>query len=189
MAIAIASLFLYFVCLKPLTFHFNCRFVMSPPSLFEVPGWFSARASTRALLVAAIQTWDDTTISEQYIQQALSQPNVEIEVLLSAYRYYFYKNNNAMALDVALRVCDRIQQTEQWSTCWEQLKPILLERIEESVVRLYLSAYAASGLLFARLGQIAAAQAIAEQVQQLEAKEFGAEVLLTVLNPPPEEED
>ncbi|NJM97032.1 MAG: hypothetical protein HC800_07495 [Phormidesmis sp. RL_2_1] len=38
------------------------------------------------------QTWEDTETSEQCIQQALAQPDIELDVLVSAYRYYFYKN-------------------------------------------------------------------------------------------------
>lgn len=57
------------------------------------------------------------------------------------------------------------------------------------MVRLYLSAYAASGLLLARLGQLESAQTIAEQVKQIEAKEFGGELLLNILNSPIDQEE
>lgn len=153
------------------------------------PPWFSAAASARTFLVAAAQTWEDTQASEQYIQQALAQPDIDLDVLVSAYRYYFYKNNNVMALEMATTVCDRIQTAEQWPVAWDDLKPILLARLEDEIARLYLSAYAASGLLLARLGDVDAAQAIADQIQQIEAKEFGAELLFNILNSPPEEED
>ena len=56
------------------------------------------------------------------------------------------------------------------------------------MVRLYLSAYAASGLLLARLGKLEMAQTIADHVRQLEAKEFGGELLLNILNPPAEDD-
>lgn len=158
-------------------------------TLTKPPPWFPVATFAQALLVAAAQTWEDAEASEQYIQQALAQPDVDLNVLVSAYRYYFYKNNNAMALKMATRVCDRIQKAEQWPTAWDDLKPILLARLEDENARLYLSAYAASGLLLARLDNVEAAQVIAAQVQQIEAKEFGAELLLNILNPPPEEED
>lgn len=153
------------------------------------PSWCEASASNRALLTAAAQTWNDTRASSQYIQQALAQPDVELDVLVSAYRYYFYKNNDSMALEISTTLVDRIQKAEQWPTDWEALKPVLQAQMDHPMVRLYLNAYAASGLVLARLGSFECAQLIAEQVQQLEAKEFGAEVLLTILNPPAEDED
>lgn len=162
---------------------------MAPESLSEAPPWCSVSAPAQSLLLAAAQAWEDTSTSEQHIRQALAQPEVEMDVLVSAYRYYFYKNNTPMALEVATTVLDRIQKAQQWPTVWIQLKPLLLAQINDPTVRLYLSAYAASGLLLARLGSVESAQTIADQIQQLKAKEFGGELLLNILNPPPEDED
>ena len=153
------------------------------------PSWFSVASSAKTLLVAAAQTWEDTDVSEQYIQQALAQPDVELDTLVSAYRYFFYKNNNAKALEIAIAVCDRVRNDQQWPTDWEDLKPLFLDQLDDAMVRLYLSAYNASGLLLARLGQLEIAQKIANQVQQIEAKEFGGEFLLNILNAPDDDED
>jgi len=153
------------------------------------PPWFSVAASAQPLLAAAAKTWENTLVSERYIQQALAQPDADLGVLESAYRFYFYKNDNCKALDVAVRVCDRIHETHHWAHDWGSLMPILTGQIDQPSARLYLSAYAASGLLLARLGQIEAAQSVAEQIQQIDAKEFGAELLLNILNTPTEEED
>ena len=157
-------------------------------STIDPPEWFGA-SSARSLLMAAAQTWENTHVSERYIEQALTQPDVELDVLVSAYRYYFYKNNDAKALDMATAICDRIQNAQQWPTGWESLKPLLLKQLDDAMVRLYLNAYAASGLLRARLGQLDTAQTIAEHVKQIEAKEFGGELLLNILNPSVDEED
>ncbi len=161
------------------------------------PSWFSVASSAKPLLVAAAQTWEDTDVSEQYIQQALAEPDVELDTLVSAYRYFFYKNNNAEALEIAIAVCDsasadlsvRIRKDEQWPTDWEDLKPLFLDQLDDAMVRLYLSAYNASGLLLARLGKLEIAQQIANQVQQIEAKEFGGEFLLNILNSPADEDE
>ena len=144
-------------------------------------------SSAKTLLVSAAQAWEDTTVSEQYVQQALAQPDVDLDVLVSAYRYYFYKNDNARALAMAIEVCDRIAKS--WPTDWETLKPWLIAQLDSPTVRLYLSAYAASGLLFARLGHLENAQRIAAQIQQIEAKEFGGELLFSILNAPVDDED
>lgn len=157
--------------------------------LISTPPWVSVEPTSQALLTAAAQSWEDDLTSEQYIQQALAQPDVELDVLVSAYRYYFYKNSNIKALEMATQVLMRLQQAEKWPADWDSLKPILLAQMDDSAARLYLSAYAASGLLLARLGQVENAQTIADQIQQLEAKEFGAEVLHAILNPSPEDED
>ena len=139
--------------------------------------------------MAAVQTWENTCVSERYIQQALDQQNVELDVLVSAYRYYFYKSNTVRALEMAVAVCDRIQTDNQWPTAWESLKPLLADQLDNAMVRLYLNAYAASGLLRARLGQLETAQTIAEHVKQIEAREFGGELLLNILNSSEEEDD
>lgn len=155
----------------------------------KAPPWLDVGAASERLLVAAANTWEDTSTSEQYIQKALAPPDVEFDVLVGAYRYYFYKNRDVEALQVARTVLDRIHQAEQWPTDWDTLMPILKSRLEDTIVRLYLNAYAGSGLLLARLGRVQEAETIAAQVQQIDAKEFGADVLITVLNPPPDEED
>ncbi|NJM97033.1 MAG: hypothetical protein HC800_07500 [Phormidesmis sp. RL_2_1] len=90
---------------------------------------------------------------------------------------------------MAIAVIERIQQAEQWPTQWDDLKPILLADLDDQSVRLYLSAYMASGLMLARLGNVAEAERITAHVQQLNAKEFGAETLFSILNSPLEDED
>lgn len=162
---------------------------MASPASATPPPWSTVSAPAQTWLAAAAQTWEDTQTSEQYIQQALAQPNVELDVFVSAYRYYFYKNQNEMALAMARALLERIQQSEQWPTPWDDLKPILLARLNDETVRLYLSTYVASGMVLARLGHTLAAEQIANNVQQLNAKEFGAEALFSILNSPLDEED
>lgn len=151
------------------------------PELAELTG-------AQAFLRAAADHWDDTQTSDRYIQQALATEG-GLDVFVSAYRYYFYKSNAPMALQMAIAVCDYIRQAQHWPDAWADLKPMLLSQIETTEARLYISAYAATGLLQARLGHLALAETIANQVQQLNAKEFGADVLLGILNPPLEEDE
>lgn len=162
---------------------------MSTQFISKSPSWFSASSPVQDLFIAAAHSWSDATASEQYVEQALTQADVGFDVLIGAYRYYFYRNKLSQALQVATTVCDRIQATEQWPTEWPELQPLLLARLDEPTVRLYLSAYAASGLVLARLGQVEEAQRVAHQVQQLGAKEFGAELLLNILSSTPDEEE
>lgn len=59
---------------------------MAPPSTRPSPSWYEVSDASQELLEAAVHSWDDTSMSSQHIQQALAQPNVELEVLISAYR-------------------------------------------------------------------------------------------------------
>ncbi|MEO0406712.1 MAG: hypothetical protein AAF289_05115 [Cyanobacteria bacterium P01_A01_bin.135] len=102
-------------------------------SLPTAPSWFSTSASTQPWLAAAAQSWEDTQTSERYVEQALAQPDVDLEALVSAYRYYFYKNQDAKALEMAIAVTERIQRLEQWPAQWDDLKPILLARLDDDV--------------------------------------------------------
>ncbi|MEM6599674.1 MAG: hypothetical protein AAF635_16170 [Cyanobacteria bacterium P01_C01_bin.69] len=82
---------------------------MNPPPLHPsppvtAPSWFSAAPSNRALMANVAQAWADSSTSEQYLQSALSQPQVELDVLVGAYRYYFYKHQDAKALEIATTV-------------------------------------------------------------------------------------
>lgn len=147
----------------------------------------SESASAEVFLRAAVDHWEDAQVSDHYIQSALAA-EFDLDVLVSAYRYYFYRSNAPMALQMATSICNAIRQTEHWPDDWTQLQPLLRSQIETPSARLYLNAYGAVGLLQARLGNLTLAATIAHQLQQLQAKEFGADVLLGILNPPPEED-
>lgn len=152
--------------------------------------WYDVPTDIKHLLLSAADTWENTAESEQYIHEALARADVELDVLVAAYRYFFYKNNNGMALKMATQVLDRIKRIEQLPADWEQLKPIVECRKEESIIRLYLNAYAASGFVLARLGDVEQAQVIAAQVKEIDTRnEFGASVLLDILTRSPDEDE
>jgi len=158
--------------------------VLSPPA----PSWCDASAANRALLAAVAQDWHHPPTASAHLQQALTQPVVELTVLVSAYRYYFYNHDDAQALAVATTLRERIRTAQGWPPTWEDLRPHLLAQPDDPMVRLYLSAQGAAGLVLARLGQIESARMLAQQLQQVGNQEFGAEVLLGVLDAPPEED-
>ncbi|PLZ49460.1 hypothetical protein CBP13_18125, partial [Fischerella thermalis WC441] len=61
---------------------------------------------------------------------------------------------------------------------------------EEPQIRLYLNAYAASGLVLAKLGEIEKAKEISTQVKSIDDKnDFGAGILLDILTRPAEEDE
>ncbi|QLE58204.1 hypothetical protein [Nostoc sp. TCL26-01] len=152
--------------------------------------WFQVPEDVKKLLILAAQNWENTSASEQYIQQALAQTGGNTDVLVAAYRFFYYKNNYSLALQTTFQLLDKIKETENFPDDWEQLQPILVNRREELPIRLYLNAYAAAGLVLAKLGEIERAKEISTRVKAIDDKhDFGAGILLDVLTRPAEEDD
>ena len=152
--------------------------------------WFEVPEDIKQLLILAADNWENSSEAEKYINQALAKTENNTDVLIAAYRYFYYKYNYPMALKIANKVIDTIKELEGFSNNWEELKPILINRKEETKIRLFLNAYAASGLVLAKLGELGKAKQICRQVKEIdENNEFGAGVLLDILTRPPEEDD
>ncbi|MBH8565453.1 hypothetical protein I8748_25310 [Nostoc sp. CENA67] len=152
--------------------------------------WFDVPEDIKKLLILAAQTWENTSESEKYIQQALEQAEGNTEVLVAAYRFFYYKNNYLLALQTAGKVLDKIKEEEQFPDNWLQLEPILVNRREEPKIRLYLNAYAASGLVLAKLGKLEQAKEISTRVKNIDNKnDFGSGILLDILTRPAEEDE
>ena len=152
--------------------------------------WFEVPEDIKKLLILAADNWENNYEAEKYINQALSKTGKNTDVLIAAYRYFYYKYNYPMALQIANKVIDTIREVENFTSNWEELKPILIARKEEAKIRLFLNAYAASGLVLAKLGELEQAKKICIQVKKIdENNEFGAGVLLDILTRPPEEDD
>ena len=152
------------------------------PANPDAPSWCQVHPEIRRLLLAAVATWEDTSRSEKFILQALAHPAINLDVLVSAYRYFFYKHNNCMARRLALQVMDRVRQEEFLPEEWEQLQPILQDRLSETPVRLYLNAYMALGLMLARWGAFQAAIEISRNIQSVDQRNvFGADIILKIL--------
>ncbi|BAU06839.1 hypothetical protein NIES592_13335 [Fischerella major NIES-592] len=152
--------------------------------------WFQVPEEIKKLLILAAENWENTSASENYMNQALAKTGDNLDVLVAAYRYFYYKYNYKMALQTAMKVIDKIKLTEKLPDDWQQLQPILIKRKEEPQIRLYLNAYAASGLVLAKLGEIEKAKEISTQVKYIDDKnDFGAGILLDILTRPAEEDE
>lgn len=152
--------------------------------------WYDAPEDIKALLLCAANTWENTAQSEQYILEAIAKAEVNLDVLVTAYRYFFYKNNAWMALQIAQKVISHVRELEKLPEPWSDLKPILLDRREDPNIRLYLNAYGASGLVWAKLGELEKAKEITARIKEIDGKEFGsATTVFDVLTQPPEEDD
>ena len=151
--------------------------------------WFQVPEDVKQLLVLAADSWENTSESEKYINQALAKSDNNIDVLISAYRYFYYKQKYQMALETAEKVKSKVKETEKLPDNWEQLKPLLIQRKEEQIIRLYLNSYAATGLILAILGKEEEAKEISNKVKEIDKKnDFGAGILFDVLTRPPEED-
>lgn len=152
--------------------------------------WFDVADDIKELLILAAATWENTEESTKYMQQALAKTADNTDILVAAYRYFYYKNNHSLALTTAEKITAKIKAVENLSDNWEELKPILIKRQEEPQIRLYLNAYAASGLVLAKLGKIEEAKEISSRIKGIDDKnDFGAGILLDILTRPPETDD
>lgn len=156
----------------------------------EKLSWSEVPAEVKELLVLATDHWDDTTESEKYINAALAKAGDNYDVLIGSYRYFFYKTNPSMALQMAEKVIDKIQVEENLPGNWEELKPILLRQKEKPRIQLYLNAYAAIGYVLARLGKVEEAKEISARIKEIDQSRLScASTVFEVLTRPPEDED
>lgn len=166
----------------------------APPTLAQPDSdglsWYTVPDAVKQLLIQASALWDQPQLADGYMQQALTLAGDHPDVLVSAYRYFFYTHNNPLALQVANRVLTLVRQTEALPEDWTRLKPILSDRRDDPEIRLYINAYAASGLIQARLGEVETAKEIASRVSELERRnEFGGNVVRDILDHPDDEDE
>jgi tetratricopeptide (TPR) repeat protein len=152
--------------------------------------WFDVSDEVKELLILASQTWENTEESGKYMQQALAKTGENTDVLVAAYRYFYYKNNYGLALTTAEKIIAKMKEVENLPHNWEELQPILRQRKEEPNIRLFLNAYAASSLVLAKLGKLEQAKEISTKIKGIDNKnDFGASILFDILTRPAEEEE
>lgn len=87
----------------------------------NIPFWYQVPYEIQQLLLATVVNWEDTACSEQFIFQALNHPGASLEVLVSAYRYFFYKHNDGMARRLAAQVMEQVRYEESLPDEWDLL--------------------------------------------------------------------
>lgn len=156
----------------------------------ELFSWCHVSPDVKQLLISAASNWNNTSESEKYINEALAKEPENIDVLIAAYRYFFYKNNYRQALKMSERVIEQIGKAESLPDDWQLLKPILIERAEETQIRLYLNAFASTSFMLARLGETEKAKLISSQVKEIDTKnQFSSGTIFDIITRPPEDED
>jgi hypothetical protein len=163
--------------------------VLSAPSTPPL-SWYQVPPDLKELLWAAAAAWQNEALADRSMAQALTHPEASLDVLVSAYRYFFYRHNDPMARQIAEQVLRRVSQAEHLPENWAILQPLLRQRRTDPPIRLYLSAYSALGMILARLGDLEAAGAIATQLQTIDDdNEFGANLMLSILSPEEDDDD
>ncbi len=156
----------------------------------EQLSWCDVEPEIKQLLLLASENWEYTGLAEKYIREALFKAGNDLDVLVSAYRFFFYKHQPATALSIAQQVIVAIATTENLPTEWSQLKPILSDRITEAQIRLYLNAYAAKGLILAQLGRLEEAKEISQRVKEIDdSRQFCATTVFEVITKSPDEDE
>jgi hypothetical protein len=74
--------------------------------------WFDVADDVKELLILAAQTWENTEASTKYMQKALAKTEDNIDVLVAAYRYFYYKNNYVLALTTTEKITAKIRKEE-----------------------------------------------------------------------------
>lgn len=152
--------------------------------------WCDVEPEVKQLMLLAGENWEYTGLAEKYIREALSKAGNNLDVLVGAYRFFFYKHQPANALSTAQQVLQLIETRENLPIDWLLLKPILLSRKQEPTIRLYLNAYAARGLILAQLGRLEEAKEISQRVKEIDnSREFCSTTVFEVITKSPDEED
>ena len=152
--------------------------------------WCDVEPEIKQLMLLASENWEYTGLAEKYIREALFKAGNNLDVLVGAYRFFFYKHQPAIALSIAQRVIKAIADRENLPQEWSKLKPILLRRKQEPNIRLYLNAYAATGLVLAQLGRLEEAKDISQQVKQIDdSSQFCANTVFEVITRSPDEDE
>jgi len=152
--------------------------------------WCDVEPEVKQLLLLASENWEYTGLAEKYIRSALSQAGNNLDVLVGAYRFFFYKHKPATALSIAEQVLQLISTAENLPIEWSELKLFLLTHKQEPNIRLYLNAYAAKGLILAQLGKLTSAKEISERVREIDdSREFCATTVFEVITRSPDEDE
>jgi tetratricopeptide (TPR) repeat protein len=152
--------------------------------------WYEMTEDVKQLLFLASQNWENTEVSEQYIKEALKKTDNNLDILIGAYRFFFYKNKPEVALQIANQVLKIIEKEKNLPKTWAELEPILVNQKEDPTIRLYLNAYASTSYLLAKMGKIEEAKIVSERIKTIDQnREFCATTVFEVLTSPPEEEE
>ena len=152
--------------------------------------WYDVEPEIKQLLLLASENWEYTGLAEKYIREALFKAGNNLDVLVGAYRFFFYKHQPAAALSIAEQVLQLLVSRENLPIEWSELQPILVAHKQEPNIRLYLNAYAAKGLILAQLGKLEEAKIISQRIKEIDdSREFCSTTVFEVITKSPDEDE
>ncbi len=152
--------------------------------------WCDVEPEVKQLLLLASENWEYTGLAEKYIREALFKAGNNLDVLVGAYRFFFYKHQPSAALSIAEKVLQLLTSRENLPIEWSELQPILVARKQEPNIRLYLNAYAAKGLILAQLGKLEEAKIISQRIKEIDdSREFCSTTVFEVITKSPDEDE
>ncbi|MDJ0679147.1 MAG: hypothetical protein QNJ18_04715 [Xenococcaceae cyanobacterium MO_167.B52] len=152
--------------------------------------WCDVEPEVKQLLLLASENWEYTGLAEKYIREALFKAGNNLDVLVGAYRFFFYKHQPSTALSIAEKVLQLLTSRENLPIEWSELQPILVARKQEPNIRLYLNAYAAKGLILAQLGKLEEAKIISQRIKEIDdSREFCSTTVFEVITKSPDEDE
>jgi len=133
----------------------------------------------------AARSYRDDRIAEAHLWRAQAFAPTHAAVLIGLYRFYFYKNRLAEALEIA-RICLRKAARDNGLPLdWRTVRPEDAEFGDYAAVlpRFYLFTLKAHAYLSMRLGDLAEGHAAVAKLLELDPSDkIGAKVLLGILN-------
>ncbi len=144
--------------------------------------WFEAPEHVKANLQKAIESWEDTEKSSQYVLKALEENRGNLNVLVSAYRFFFYKQNYPMAIQIALKIMDILRSKRSIPEEKREMLAYLRSNLEDYDIRLFINAYSAYAFMLMSLGSLEKATEILNLLKEIDEKgEFGISTMLGLI--------
>lgn len=136
-------------------------------------------------LCLAARSYHDGAIAEAHLWRAQALAPTHAAVLIGLYRFYFYKNRLAEALDVA-RIClKKAAHDNQLSPNWREVREhdAIFGDYDAVLPRFYLFTLKACAYLSMRLGDLAEGREMVTKLLELDPSDkIGAKVLLGILD-------
>ncbi len=147
-------------------------------------------AETEEYLKIISENWENQELCENLLRKVIAESPDNREVLLSAYRFYFYSKNFEKALSFALKVQDQLATSLHKGSIMPDLSEALKKDPENPELRLLMQTVSAIGFLQARLGRRKDAVKTLSFAKDLDPElSFGADAVYKFLTSPPETEE
>ena len=144
--------------------------------------WFRLEKSAKEKLLKAIEHWEDKETSSKVLKEVLFEEDENLDLLIGAYRFFFYNQNYEMALMLALKIMGLLERDYDYLGNLKALKERLETNPDDVIARLYLNAYIAYAYVNIRLGMVDKAKNLLLSLSELDPfDQFGTQTMIRVL--------